>query len=87
MADREKKRGKQKQKNLNILRTKRDFQKKQKTFFIVFEGQSFGEKKKKKIDKKQQTQASSLSLIQKLPVLQYNIKVDPYSMSTVSILQ
>ena len=30
--------------NLNILRMKRDFSMKQKTFFIVFKGLSFGEK-------------------------------------------
>ena len=35
-----------KYKNLNILRTKRAFQMKQKAFFVVFEGLSFGEKMK-----------------------------------------
>ena len=44
MADREKRRGRQKYKYLNISRTKRDFYFKQKTSFIVFEGLSFGEK-------------------------------------------
>ena len=43
MADKEKK-GRWKYKNLNISRTKRAFQMKQKTFFTVFEGLSFGEK-------------------------------------------
>ena len=44
MVDREKKREKQKHKNWNISRAKRAFQMKWKTFFIVFEGLSFGEK-------------------------------------------
>ena len=44
MADRGKKRGTWKYKNLNILRTKIAFSMKLKTFFIVFEGLSFGEK-------------------------------------------
>ena len=44
MADREKKSGRQKDKNLNISRTKRAFQMKYKTFFIVFKGLSFDEK-------------------------------------------
>ena len=35
---------------------------KQKTFFIVFLGLSFGKKKKKKFDKKQRTQALSLTI-------------------------
>ena len=43
MADMEKKRGRWKYKNPNISRTKRAFQMKQKTSFIVFEGLSFGE--------------------------------------------
>ena len=43
MADRKNKRGRQKEKNLNIFRTKRDFYMKYKTFFIVFEELSFGE--------------------------------------------
>ena len=46
MADREKKRGRWKYKNLNILRTKRAFKMKQKTFSPVFEGVSFGEEQK-----------------------------------------
>ena len=50
MADREKKRERRKYKNLNISKTKRAFYIKQKTFFIVFEVLSFGEKEK--IDKK-----------------------------------
>ena len=50
MADREKKRGRQKNKNLSISRMKRAFSMKQKTFFIVFQGLSFGEKQK--FDKK-----------------------------------
>ena len=44
MADRKKKEGRQICKNLNISRTIKGFQKKCKTFFIVFEGLSFGEK-------------------------------------------
>ena len=43
MADREKQRGRQKYKNLNISRMKRAFEMKCKTFIIVFEGLSFGE--------------------------------------------
>ena len=50
MADREKKRERRKYKNLNISKTKRAFYIKQKTFFIVFEVLSFGEKEK--FDKK-----------------------------------
>ena len=50
MADKLKKRGRRKYKKLNISRMKRAFQKKQKTFFIVFEGLSFSEKYK--FDKK-----------------------------------
>ena len=38
MVDKEKKRGRCKYKNLNILITKRAFSMKQKSFFIVFEG-------------------------------------------------
>ena len=37
-------------------------EKKNKTFFIVFEGISFGEKKKK-IDRKQRTQANNTTLL------------------------
>ena len=44
MADRWKKREGQKYKTLIISRTKRAFHMKQKAFFIVFEGLSFGEK-------------------------------------------
>ena len=44
MAGRQKKREGQKYKKLNISRTKKAFQMKQKAFFIVFEGLSFGEK-------------------------------------------
>ena len=44
MVDREKKWGRQKYKNVNILRIKRTFQMKYKTFFIVFEGLLFEEK-------------------------------------------
>ena len=44
MADKEKKRGRRKYKNLNISRPKRAFQMKEKTFFKVFEGLSFAEK-------------------------------------------
>ena len=55
MADIEKKRGRQKYKNLNILRTKKAFWMKQKIFFIVFEGLPFSEKFK--FDKRQQRQA------------------------------
>ena len=44
MANREKKREAWKYENLNILKTKRAFSMKQKAFFIVFEGLSFGEK-------------------------------------------
>ena len=50
MADKLKKRERRKYKKLNISRMKRAFQKKQKTFFIVFEGLSFSEKYK--FDKK-----------------------------------
>ena len=52
MADRKKKRGRWKYKNLNMLRTKRAFQMKQKMFLIVFEGLLFREKQKfhKKIE-------------------------------------
>ena len=57
MADKLKKRGRRKYKKLNISRMKRAFQKKQKTFFIVFEGLSFSEKYK--FDKKLRTQALS----------------------------
>ena len=45
MADREKEKERWKYKNLNISRTKRAFQMKQK-FFVVFEGLSLGEKVK-----------------------------------------
>ena len=44
MAGRGEKRGRQKYKIPNILRTKIAFEMKQKTFFILFEGLSFGEK-------------------------------------------
>ena len=44
MADREKKRGTQKYKNLNVSRTKRAFEMKYKTFFVVFKGVAVGEK-------------------------------------------
>ena len=44
MADREKKRRRWKYKKLNILKTKRAFQMRYETFFIVFEELSFGEK-------------------------------------------
>ena len=54
MADREKKRGRWKYKNLNISRMKRAFQMKFKTFFIVFEGYHLV--KNKNFIKKQQTQ-------------------------------
>ena len=45
MAMRVKKRGGWKYKNLNISRAKRAFSMKQKAFFVVFEGLSFGAKK------------------------------------------
>ena len=45
MAEMEKKMGRQKYKNLNILRMKKSFRW-NKTFFIVFEGVSIGEKMK-----------------------------------------
>ena len=54
MADREKKRRRQKYKNLNISRTKRAFQTKKKTFFTIFEGLLFGDKWK--FDKKKSGQ-------------------------------
>ena len=44
MADREKKSGRWKYKNLNISRTKRAFKMKLKTAFIVFKGLSFRDK-------------------------------------------
>ena len=44
MADREKKKWRKKYKKLNILRMKRAFYMKQKIFFIVSAGPSFGEK-------------------------------------------
>ena len=50
MADRVKKMGRQKYKNLNYWRMKRAFKMKSKICFIVFEGLSFGEKQK--FDKK-----------------------------------
>ena len=53
MADREKKRGRCKYKNLNISRKKKAFFDETKVFFIVFEGLSFGEKQK--FDKKYRT--------------------------------
>ena len=43
MANRQKKRGGEKYKNLNILKTKKHFLD-EITFFIVFEGLSYGEK-------------------------------------------
>ena len=51
MTDRQKKRGRRKYKYLNILRTEKGFSDEiKKTFFIVFEKLSFGEKQK--FDKK-----------------------------------
>ena len=45
MADRQKKRGRRKYKYLNILKTEKGFSDEiKKTFFIVFEKLSFGEK-------------------------------------------